>query len=662
MNPGQYITPNLKLVRKIGQGAMGEVWLAEQIALGSSVAVKLMGPGVGDDERALLRFRQEAQAAARIDSLHVTRVYDAGITETGQPFIVMELLKGETLRDRMKRTGPMPMADVSWIVGQTAKGLGAAHKLGIWHRDIKPDNLFVLDHEGEPFIKILDFGIAKQSGGNFDVSATGMAMGTPSYMSPQQFGDSKRVDHRADLWSLGVVAYEALTSRKPFHGLDLLTLSLSVARGVFKAPSAHRAEIPQAVDEWMLRVLATDVDNRFASAKEMADAFVAALQKTSEPKGKSFAPPSSGNASALAPTIVAPAVSPKIVTPQDKPRRRSKELPEEGADKESLRESDRPAKPSAFPPREDPPIVIAEHPTRGFVSISGLPAWLRAIAFSENGDALFASFGGGEVVCLDLATRRARWWQRLFSRSYCIEASSGNLAVGCGDGTVRILDVATGNVQKTMQCHTAAVRCLALRRGTLVTSGDDKRLASWNLNSGERLNVGVNQGQRIVSIALHSMSGLVVTGAKLGNLRVWDQNLRLVQHQDVRCGTIRNVAFTPDGWGLAGACGDGRIRMWETRGWTLSRTFEDDKKKPVVALAFDSYGQVLAAGSSEGTLRIWGVTSGNLQRIVPGSGESVQHLSMSPDGRYLAIAFADGTLQVHKWPLDPRLGEKPRDG
>jgi len=649
MTPGQYITPNLKLVRKIGEGAMGEVWIAEHMARGSSVAVKLMKAGVVDDEEALLRFREEARAAARIDSLHVTHVYDAGTTENGQPYIVLELLKGETLRERMKRTGAMPMTDVAWIVEQTANGLTAAHKLGIWHRDIKPDNLFVLDHAGKPFIKIMDFGVAKQTDGNPNLSKSGMAMGTPSYMSPQQLTDSKRVDQRADLWSLGVVAYEALTARKPFHGLKIVTLSISVSKGVFKAPSAHRSEIPKSVDEWMLRALATDVDQRFGSAKEMADAFNAAIQKAPLPERKSYAPPSGGNAAPLAPTVAAPA-SARVL---EKPSRAAKDAP---------RESEPPPKPSAFPPREDPAIVITDHPTRGFVSISGMPAWLRAIGFSQNGDALFASFGGGEVVCLDLGTRRARWWQRLFSRTYALDVGLGIVAVACGDGTVRILDVANGNVTKTLQGHEAAVRCLAQHRGTLVTCGDDKRLTSWNIASGERSFVGVNQGLRIASVAIHPTSGIVVTGAKLGQLRIWDSNLRLEKHEDLRCGTIRQVAFSPDGWSLAGACGDGRVRIWETRGRTLVRTLDDEKKKPVVGLAFDTYGQVLAAGSSDGTLRIWNVTSGQLQRVVPGSGESVEGLVMSPDGRYLAISFADGALQVHKWPLDPRLGEKPREG
>lgn len=638
---------------------MGEVWLTENTSLGSSVAVKFMDTSIGEDEHALLRFRQEAQAAARIDSLHVTRVYDVGTTEEGQPFIVMEVLKGETLRDRMKRIGAMSMNDVAWIVGQTAKGLAAAHKLGIWHRDIKPDNLFVLDHDGEPFLKIMDFGIAKQSGVDFDGSSTGRGMGTPSYMSPQQFMDSKHVDLRADLWSLGIVAYEALTARKPFHGLDILTLSIAIAKGVFKMPSAHRAEIPKAVDDWMRRALAVEVDQRFSSAKEMADAFAIAIQQAPEAKTKSYAPPSSAPRDIPAPT----ALSPKALVPLEKPVFRRKEIAKEVAkeiSKEPERdfEFDRPSKPPIFTPREDPQLFANEYPTRGYVSVTGLPAWLRAIAFSEKSDALFASFGGGEVVCIDLGTRRARYWQRLFSRTYALASTPNSVAVACGDGTVRFLDLNTGQVLRSIEGHEGAVRCIAVRRGIVATSGDDKRLALWNINTGERICVGVNQALRIMSVAIHSATGTLVTGGKLGNFRIWDNSARLVRHDDLRCGTIRQVAFTPDGWGLAAACGDGRVRLWETRDWTISRVFEDERKKPVVALAFDLYAQSMVAGSSNGTIRIWNVTTGQLQRVIEGFGESIHDLVLSPDNRYLGISFANGLLQVHKWPLDPRFGDK----
>ncbi len=648
MNPGQHLTPNLKLVRKIGQGAMGEVWLAEHLSLGSHVAVKVMGPEYANDDRSLVRFRQEAQAAARIGSPHVTRVFDTGTADQGKPFLVMELLEGETLRERMKRSGPMPIADVEQIVGQTAKGLSAAHKLGIFHRDIKPDNLFILDVDGEPFIKIMDFGIAKQSTAKMDVSSTGISLGTPSYMSPQQFHESKRVDQRADLWSLGVVAYEALTGRKPFHGINFVILSIAVTKGVFKMPSVHRPELPKAVDEWMQRALAPELEDRFSSAKEMADAFSLALQRSPEVKDKSIAPQSSSETESPAATSLA-AQSLKSAAVRNKPSR---------ARKEAARESDIPPS-SAFAARDDLAVSVNENPIRGYFSLTGTPAWIRDIDFSASGDLLFASFGGGEVLCFDIATRKPRFWQRVFSRTYCLTASPSILAVGCGDGTVRLIDVARGAIEKTIQCHEGPVRGLALRRTALVTAGDDKRLALWNINSGERLQSGEQQDERFYSVAFGTPAGVIATGGRHGSLRIWDSALQLLRSLDYLAkGTMRELRFSPDGWLLAAACADGRVRIWETRGWTLSITTDTDRK-PVTSVVFDAQGQVLAAGSSDGTIRFWHVPSGKLQQVLPGQDKGVVRLAMASDKRHFAAAYADGRISVHRWPIDPRAADKP---
>jgi serine/threonine-protein kinase len=176
MQTGQHVTPTIKLVRPLeDQGAMGSVWVAEHIALGTRVAVKFMAPSYADDERSILRFQQEAQAAARIQSPHVTTVFDHGITAEGQPYIVMELLEGETLQKRITRGGPMPIEEIVRLVRQTARGLGSAHRLGIVHRDIKPANLFLIDVEGEPFVKVLDFGIAKQVQAGLGATLTGQS-------------------------------------------------------------------------------------------------------------------------------------------------------------------------------------------------------------------------------------------------------------------------------------------------------------------------------------------------------------------------------------------------------------------------------------------------------------------------------------------------------
>jgi serine/threonine-protein kinase len=190
----------------------------------------------------------------------------------------MELLEGETLRQRLTRLGPLPPQEMVPLVAQIAKALGRAHQLGIVHRDIKPDNIFLLNLEGETFVKVLDFGIAKQqSNSTMEMTQTGNILGTPLYMSPEQFVSARRVDLRADLWSLGVVTYKALTNELPFRGATLGELMLALNSGAFTAPSQVRPELPPAVDAWMARALALDPAERFGSARELSDALELAV-------------------------------------------------------------------------------------------------------------------------------------------------------------------------------------------------------------------------------------------------------------------------------------------------------------------------------------------------------------------------------------------------
>lgn len=317
MNPGQQLTPTLKLVRPLGKGAMGSVWIAEHLTLGTQVAVKLMVPELAQDPGFVERFRREAMAAAQIKHPHVAQVFDHGVTVDGALYIAMELLEGETLQARLNRLGPLPLLEVVRIVGQTAKALGRAHQLGIVHRDIKPDNLFVLDLDGEPFVKILDFGVAKLAHGNaLSATSTGSLLGTPLYMSPEQLLSSKHVDHHADLWALAVVAYQAITGRVPFNGDTLGALSVAVHTGVFPLPSSLRPDVPPAIDAWAATALQRDPNARFHTAKELAEALeqAAGIPRAAMASSPAWRPPAGLSATQLAPPQDQPA-APQSGTP-----------------------------------------------------------------------------------------------------------------------------------------------------------------------------------------------------------------------------------------------------------------------------------------------------------------------------------------------------------
>jgi len=278
MQPGQLFSANLRLVRQLGQGGMGSVWVADHLGLGAQVAVKVMARAIAGQPELVERFRREASAAAQLKSPHVAQVFDHGVSASGEPFIVMELLEGEDLGKRIAREGPLPTALVADILGQVAKALSRAHAAGIVHRDIKPENVFLSEHDGELSVKVLDFGIAKTTqDASASVTSTQGTFGTPLYMGPEQLLSAKHVDFRADLWSFAVLAYFMLTARYPFEGETLGAISVAVNEGKSRPPSQRRAGISGEVDAWFARAFQRDPQARFGSAKEMAEALRAAV-------------------------------------------------------------------------------------------------------------------------------------------------------------------------------------------------------------------------------------------------------------------------------------------------------------------------------------------------------------------------------------------------
>lgn len=279
LEPGYQLTPSVRLKRLLRRGGMGAVWEAEHLGLGSTVAVKLMTGSFVDDDPMVLRFSREAACTAQIKSPHVVHIYDHGTNADGLPYIVMELLEGEDLAERLERGGPLGLLELAEVLSQVAKALGKAHQAGIVHRDIKLNNVFLQDVGGEVYAKLLDFGVAKQGASDSNsLTTTGVLVGTLAYMSPEQLHDAKSVDHRTDLWSLGVLAYRALTGKMPFSDdKGMGALMLAVSQGRFTPASELRPELPAALDGWFLRALDGDPNRRFQSARELVDAFDAAI-------------------------------------------------------------------------------------------------------------------------------------------------------------------------------------------------------------------------------------------------------------------------------------------------------------------------------------------------------------------------------------------------
>jgi serine/threonine-protein kinase len=256
---------------------MGSVWAAHHETLGRDFAVKFMAPELAAIPESRARFKREAESAMRLRSPHVVQIAEHATLADGLPYIAMELLRGEDLHQRLTRCGPLTLEETLEVVTQAARALGEAHALGIVHRDIKPENLFLTPRAEGMLVKVLDFGVAAEvATPALRLTNTGVTLGTPIYMSPEQFISARTVDPRSDLWSLAVVAYLCLTGRAPFGGETFGAVCVSVERRKVTPPSAFRASLPCAVDEWFARAFSRGIQDRFQSAEQMAEAFAAA--------------------------------------------------------------------------------------------------------------------------------------------------------------------------------------------------------------------------------------------------------------------------------------------------------------------------------------------------------------------------------------------------
>jgi len=363
-----------RVERLIGVGGMGRVYQATHALLGKDFAIKVLPEGRANRPDATERFLREARAASQIENEHIVEVVNVDEDEEHRLFIVMELLEGENLADRLLR-GALPLEDTMRIATQTGNALQAAHDAGIVHRDLKPENIFIVQKHGGDFVKVLDFGISKIKNpehGDPKLTATDQIVGTPLYISPELARGIATVDHRSDIYALGVIVYEMLTGTPPFTGANHFQLLYKHGNEAPDPPSqrSKKAVIPPHVEAAVLRALEKDPNDRF----ENMHAFCAALRgPTVPPRARTLGIPLlaaaivAGVAFVLwpkaggesAPTAPAPAPPPATTEPSEAPAPVTKK-------------SEPPAEPAqAEPSREPVTIELRSSPKGALVALNG---------------------------------------------------------------------------------------------------------------------------------------------------------------------------------------------------------------------------------------------------------------------------------------------------
>ena len=367
--PGRVLNGRYRLIRTVGVGSQASVWVAEHLALSTQVAVKLIDPDLSKRPDARERFKREATAAAQLRSPHVVQILDHGIDqgpEGDQPFIVMELLEGEDLFQRLEKRHHLSLRDTSKIMTQIARALTRAHAAGIVHRDLKPENIFLTHNDDDEIVKVLDFGVAKvRDAAKVTMQKTGVGtlIGTPHYMSPEQVKGIGEVDYRTDIWAFGVLAFQCVTGDLPFDSEGVGDLLIKITIGDMPVPSKMMNGLPPAFDAWFARACDRDPARRFASARAAAEGLAriaglgAGTGPTTVPRpGASIPPPADPT---KRPSEAPP--PPKASKPAAPPPKVEK--PEEELDDDDWEEAE-PAVSVTPPPEEEVPAAAPPRPPK----------------------------------------------------------------------------------------------------------------------------------------------------------------------------------------------------------------------------------------------------------------------------------------------------------
>jgi eukaryotic-like serine/threonine-protein kinase len=612
-----------RIIRVLGKGGMGVVFLAEDIALRRPVALKVLKPVLAASSEAAQRFLREAQTMAALKHDNVVTVYHVG-QERGVPYLTMELLEGEPLDARLRREGRLPIPEVLRLGREAALGLAAAHNRGVIHRDIKPANLWLEAHTGR--VKLLDFGLARAISGDTTVTQAGTLLGTPAYMSPEQ-ARAEPVDHRCDLFSLGCVLYQLSTGRLPFKGNDAVATLLSLVSDQPTDPMVLNPQMPLSLSALIMKLLAKNPENRPESAQKVAEA----LQQISH----ELEPPPS-LASQL-PTVV-----------QTRPERRT-----------------------------PPPKRVSWFTVLGVFTILaalGILAWRKgeqAILFATNKGRVVLEVGDGELEVLirgadggelgvsheprlDLAP--GDYLLEITARSPSGEFRSLSRPVTLKRGGEEVIDI-----RKAPAVREARVMHHGSQLFSVAYSPDGSRLASgsavgtvkvWDPATGaEFFTIGkpaTDERQAVHGLAFSPDSKLLA-GTAGGAVTLWQATTGKVHRQLALAGElVTGVAFSPDGRYLAASGWDNAVRLWDVDTGALSSTLKADSRLGCVAFTPD--GLQVAAGGDKGAVWVWDVRTAEKVLTVRGHRQGVLAVAFSPSGK--RGVSADWDRQVLLWAAD----------
>jgi WD40 repeat protein len=701
-----------EIVGELGRGGMGVVYKARQIGLQRLVALKMILAGAHAGPQELARFRREAEAVAHFQHPHIVQIHEIG-EQDGRPYFSLEFVEGGSLANKLAGT-PLAARQAAQLVERLTDAMHAAHQRGIIHRDLKPANV-LLTADGIP--KVTDFGLAKRLDAGIGLTESGVIVGTPSYMAPEQAAcKSKEIGPACDVYALGAILYETLTGRPPFRAETPLDTVLQVLHNEPVAPRQLNDKVPKDLETICLKAMAKAPIGRYATARALGDdlrRFLRGEPITARPIRRlerwwRWCRRNPGLAGALGAaaaflllgTVVSSLLAVHALTQArraDSEARMAQEnerlakeneqtaKENENRAREAKLESDRWHYASEMKLasleaeagrmglvqqrlREHEPRGPGDHDLRGFEwyylerlcqldlrTIKGPKRGVEAVAFSPDGRRLASVSQDGTVKVWDVATGQ-EFLSLKGHDSVAFSPDGRRLASVGQDETVKIWDAATGQEFRTLKGHRTWVMSLAFSPGggRLASASSDQTVKLWDVATGQESLTLKGHTGTVTSVVFSPDGRRVASAGRDGTVRVWGATTeREFFTLKGHTGEAASVAFSPDGRRLASAGQDQTVKVWDATTGQESFTLKGHTGA-VTSVAFSPDGRRVASASADQTVKLWDVATRHQSLTLNGHTGAVTSVAFSPDGRCLASASADQTVKL--W--DAAIGQQ----
>lgn len=695
LKPGMLVRGTYRIVRKLNQGGMGDVYLARQILLGELQVLKFLSNELSRDQDWTSRFLREVKALRQIRHKNVVQAGNLEPAEDGTLFFSMEYVDGPDLLEFYRREPkPFDVALALDLIWDITSGLGAAHAAGVVHRDIKPENILIA-WEGDILVpKIADFGIVATREES-RLTTEGTALLTPQFAAPEQWLGTPTIDldGRTDFYALGGVLFELLTGRCAFQAENYQAWALQHLNTLPARPSSLRPELKEwrGLDQFVMRLLAKNRSSRPMDAAEVhrllseielekhsnpnKSAAVAADELDPAPHASDSRPPGSSSVTDPVPAAASGAAEEPFEPPA------SRTSPAQPVERETP-QGDLPVpRPSVRPRtvvRGMEPVIPLPSKARPLgiwlavavlLALIGFGLWhvnqnplssrvllnqhgaIFSVAFSPNGLNLASASSDHTIQFWDV--KEGRPLGTLNGDFTCLAFSPDghSIATGMSDHTIDIWDVARSVVLATLQGNTDQVSAVAFspNGATLASGGWDSTVRLWDVNSGNLLATLRGAKGNVMAVAFSPDGKTLASAGADQMIRLWnvesDEPIGVLRGHS---GTVNAIAYSPGRHTLASASNDGAIGLWDPSSHQLKRTFAGHGGA-VLSLAFSPNGTLLASAGSDKAVRLWNTATGQLLKTLTGPKDTVLSVAFSPFGSLLASGSADKSIRL--WAL-----------